>query len=399
MSHIAANVEIRSISDDETSSVSSFPRSTRDLVETMHDADLFEYPEGQEVTTDEMIAEAIRGGPQISDLNMDGCTNVTIGNQTHIKGTVIIRNVLTRSEAICGKNDEELSSSSDFSKDTETGDGYKGFGLKSSRSRRILILSAVIILSGFLLAMGITLIILFSTSENSIPVTTFEPSTTLSTTEIPSTSSTMPSTIPPTTPETTTPEITTTTPFPLTIVRRRDWNQTPNHANKNLSHPAEEIFIAHTGDLLKKEFPNGCSTKKDCTSFAVKMEEYYIKKAFWDDLPYNFFLGHDGLLYEGRGWRYDGSLTSAFQGDDCISIGFIGDYTHFDPTDEQIQILFAIIDLGIEKGYISPNYKIFGHCQASNSKSPGKRFYENLQSWNNWSNYSSHRVLNECKFE
>lgn len=42
----------------------------------------------------------------------------------------------------------------------------------------------------------------------------------------------------------------------------------------------------------------------------MKLEEYYIKTAAWDDLPYNFFLGKDGLLYEGRGWKLDGAFKS-----------------------------------------------------------------------------------------
>lgn len=97
-SHITANVEIRSISDDDESSVCSFPSTTRqDALETLHDDELLECDD--QVTTEEMIAEAIRGGPNVNDVSMDGCTNITIGNQTHIKGTVIIRNVLTRSVA------------------------------------------------------------------------------------------------------------------------------------------------------------------------------------------------------------------------------------------------------------------------------------------------------------
>lgn len=40
------------------------------------------------------------------------------------------------------------------------------------------------------------------------------------------------------------------------------------------------------------------------------MEQLYIKKQTWVDLPYNFFLGDDQLLYEGRGWELDGAFKS-----------------------------------------------------------------------------------------
>lgn len=160
-------MEIRSISDDDESSISSFPRASREeTLETLHDDDLLEY-EGEipQVTTEQMIAEAIRGGPNISSVNMDGCTNVTLGNQTHIKGTVIIRNVLTRSlqqtkpEQVNGcVYDKESDTTSvrpsvNNSKTSkrETDYGYREFGksnkshgVSSTKKRKCVVLSILI---------------------------------------------------------------------------------------------------------------------------------------------------------------------------------------------------------------------------------------------------------------
>lgn len=89
----------------------------------------------------------------------------------------------------------------------------------------------------------------------------------------------------------------------------------------------------------------------------------------------------------------------AFQGDTCLSVGFIGDYSYFKPSDIQIEILFALINLGLELGYISDNYKIFGHCQGIDTKSPGKTLFETTRTLPHWSNYSDVRVLRDCVFE
>lgn len=86
-------------------------------------------------------------------------------------------------------------------------------------------------------------------------------------------------------------------------------------------------------------------------------------------------------------------------GDSCLSIGFIGDYSNFKPADTQLEILFALIDLGIELGHISVNYKIFGECQGKGTQSPGKQLFEITKSWDHWSNYSDVHIMRECKFD
>lgn len=155
-SDVTPNVEC----DDDQSSISS---SREETVDTLHDDNLLKYQgEIPPVTTEEMITEAIRGGPDINDFNMDGCTNVTIGNQTHINGTVIIRNVLTQSgskpnpESIdgCGSNRESDTTSSATSSDTpkreadygyrEFGKSHKASGVSCTYKQKCIILSIII---------------------------------------------------------------------------------------------------------------------------------------------------------------------------------------------------------------------------------------------------------------
>jgi len=32
----------------------------------------------------------------------------------------------------------------------------------------------------------------------------------------------------------------------------------------------------------------------------------------WDDIGYNFLIGENGLVYEGRGWKYVGAHRSGY---------------------------------------------------------------------------------------
>jgi hypothetical protein len=61
---------------------------------------------------------------------------------------------------------------------------------------------------------------------------------------------------------------------------------------------------------------------------------------FLDDIPYNFMIGDDGFVYEGRGFRYQGEVpgnnsASSF-GDVGMFVAFIGNFTVNQPNSRQI---------------------------------------------------------------
>lgn len=39
------------------------------------------------------------------------------------------------------------------------------------------------------------------------------------------------------------------------------------------------------------------------------MQTYHIESKSWDDIGYNFLVGGDGSVYEGRGWDKQGAHT------------------------------------------------------------------------------------------
>jgi N-acetylmuramoyl-L-alanine amidase len=46
----------------------------------------------------------------------------------------------------------------------------------------------------------------------------------------------------------------------------------------------------------------------------------------WADIGYNFVVGEDGNIYEGRGWNAKGAHAPAYNGR-SIGICIIGDFT------------------------------------------------------------------------
>jgi hypothetical protein len=82
-----------------------------------------------------------------------------------------------------------------------------------------------------------------------------------------------------------------------------------------------------------------------------------------DDIPFNFLIGGDGKVYEGRGFEYEGQHTSNIDATEYNSIGiciaFIGDHESTAPYENQLNILRAFIEYFISHEVINESYMIF----------------------------------------
>lgn len=113
----------------------------------------------------------------------------------------------------------------------------------------------------------------------------------------------------------------------------------------------------------------------------------------WEDIGYNFLLGSDGLIYEGRGWNIVGRHTKNYNS--CsVGIAFIGCYVKCLPPAVSINNTKLLIDYGVKMGYISKNYRLLAHTQCNGFASSGERLFEEIQTWENW-DCSIRNVQNE----
>ena len=81
-----------------------------------------------------------------------------------------------------------------------------------------------------------------------------------------------------------------------------------------------------------------------------------------DDIPYNYLIGGDGRIYEGRGIKYQGQHTANLDATEYNSIGiciaFIGNYQITVPVTTQISLLTRFIDFYNDNGSIADDYII-----------------------------------------
>lgn len=110
-----------------------------------------------------------------------------------------------------------------------------------------------------------------------------------------------------------------------------------------------------------------------------------MKSMGWNDIAYNFLIGGDGAIYEGRGWNVRGSHTLKYN-TQSIGVAFIGTFHKQEPTESQIQAAKALIGYGLQHKKIPKDYILLGHRQCSEkSDSPGEKLYNIIKTWPHWS--------------
>ncbi|XP_046997636.1 uncharacterized protein LOC124613090 isoform X2 [Schistocerca americana] len=164
----------------------------------------------------------------------------------------------------------------------------------------------------------------------------------------------------------------------LHVIPRREWLAQPRlDSAEFLSLPVPYVIISHSAT-------EGCDTQAACTHLIRFLQTFHIESRGWSDIIYNFLVGGDGYVYEGRGWTVVGAHTFGYN-NRSIGLNMVGTFTKALPSEAQMLALRQLIELGVQEGFIAENYKLLGHRQLANTESPGTRLYEELMTWPHWS--------------
>lgn len=68
----------------------------------------------------------------------------------------------------------------------------------------------------------------------------------------------------------------------------------------------------------------------------------------WADIGYNFLVGGDGRIYEGRGWKRVGAHTQNYNSK-SIAISFMGNFDKELPNTAMLTAAKNLIDCGVQK--------------------------------------------------
>ncbi|XP_076240325.1 peptidoglycan recognition protein S2 [Calliopsis andreniformis] len=169
------------------------------------------------------------------------------------------------------------------------------------------------------------------------------------------------------------------TPVRPNIISREEWGAKPPKSSlRNLAvDPPPYIIIHHSAS-------NGCTTRAICQAKVRNFQNYHMNEKGWEDIGYNFLIGEDGNVYEGRGWGKHGAHSVAYNSK-SIGICIIGNFVDRNLSPAAIKAVKSLISYGVTIGKIDDNYTLLGHRQTASTICPGDSLYRLIQTWPNWS--------------
>ncbi|KAJ9575253.1 hypothetical protein L9F63_025798 [Diploptera punctata] len=135
----------------------------------------------------------------------------------------------------------------------------------------------------------------------------------------------------------------------LRIIRRQEWSGNHAYQPDPLKIPVEYVIVEQTET-------EACLTETECT-YSVRHIHTKHKGFGLYCIGFNFLIGGDGNVYEGRGWYRRGVYTGGYT-TKAISIGFIGNFLEIEPVPNQVETAQQLIANGVKFGMISSDYKL-----------------------------------------
>uniref|UniRef100_Q9GNK5-3 Isoform y of Peptidoglycan-recognition protein LC n=1 Tax=Drosophila melanogaster TaxID=7227 RepID=Q9GNK5-3 len=165
----------------------------------------------------------------------------------------------------------------------------------------------------------------------------------------------------------------------LVVISIKGWGGMPTRGNlKPLKLPVSKVIISETP-------PEICTTQDSCSYWTRVTQSRHMDTFNWSQVGYNFLVGGDGRIYEGRGWNYMGDHTRD-NNNNSIGITFLGTFRRQEPTPKSLEACQLLIAQGVRLKKLKPDYQLLGHRQITGTLMPGEELYRIIQTWNNWYN-------------
>lgn len=164
----------------------------------------------------------------------------------------------------------------------------------------------------------------------------------------------------------------------LNVISRAQWGaRAPKSPATDLKIiPAPYVLIHHSAT-------SGCETQEKCELKVRSIQNYHMDNKRWDDIGYNFIVGEDGNVYEGRGWGKKGAHSIPYN-NRSIGVCILGDYSNRTPNATAIEAVAKLIARGVDNDEVKSDYKLLGHRQTWATACPGNDLYAMIQSWPHW---------------
>ncbi|XP_063002099.1 peptidoglycan recognition protein 3-like isoform X2 [Elgaria multicarinata webbii] len=164
------------------------------------------------------------------------------------------------------------------------------------------------------------------------------------------------------------------------LITPSKWGAKPANCSAPLKNVLPEyVVIIHTAG-------HPCNSQPDCSRDVKNVQAFHQDLKGWCDIAYNFLIGEDGRVYEGRGWRNEGAHTYGYN-DLTLGIAFIGSFTERSPNEKAWKALKCLLDFSVKVGYLDPEYLVVAHSDLSSIVSPGEAVRAEISKWPNYKHH------------
>ncbi|XP_056006487.1 peptidoglycan-recognition protein SC2-like isoform X7 [Ostrea edulis] len=167
------------------------------------------------------------------------------------------------------------------------------------------------------------------------------------------------------------------------VYSRASWGaKSPTHVS-TMHTPVSLFFVHHTEG-------NACH---DFTSCAIQMrniQNYHMATRGWSDIGYSFLVGEDGAVYEGRGWHHVGAHTQNYNSRG-FGVSVMGNFMHRKPNNAALNAIKNLIQCGIDTGYVTSGYSLYGHRDVGTTDCPGDDLYNEIRTWSHYNTQKPQR--------
>ncbi|CAH1109811.1 unnamed protein product [Psylliodes chrysocephalus] len=156
------------------------------------------------------------------------------------------------------------------------------------------------------------------------------------------------------------------------IITRADWNASDPKEIKPLSiNPPPYVLVHHSAT-------QSCFTVEACKRLVKSIQNVHMNTNGWEDIGYNFLIGGDGSIYEGRGWGIHGAHAIKYNAR-SIGICLLGNFQEQTPPEIQTKSLNELVSCAKQTEKVEDQYHLIGHRQASATLCPGTFLFKIVQ--------------------
>ncbi|XP_028926792.1 peptidoglycan recognition protein 1-like [Ornithorhynchus anatinus] len=159
------------------------------------------------------------------------------------------------------------------------------------------------------------------------------------------------------------------------IVSRVQWKASRSGCLKTLRKPVDTAVVHHTESAA-------CTSSVSCRRQVKVIQDFHqgpSKK--WCDIGYNFLIGEDGQVYEGRGWRTVGAHAGPGWNGRSLGIAFLGSFKSRVPNAKAQAALKSLLSCAVQRGSLGSDYVLKGHRDVVATSCPGQALYDVIRHW------------------